>query len=148
MRFFVENKIPENEITENDTGKKEKSGFTGKFILAFLFTCLAAAGLFLLWAWVAYHKRYSAEFIRAGLVLVYIIPCLLGGRMLRAMAKGNAFLWGAALGACYFGAVLLLSCIIKGTAVQAAVAPLILCIISGAAGTLRRHRKKEKEQTS
>ncbi len=144
----MENKIPENEITENDAEKRQKSGSGGKFVLAFLFTCLAAAGLFLLWAWISYNKRYSAEFIRAGLVLVYIIPCLLGGRMLGAMAKRNVFLPGALLGACYFAAVLLFSYVIKGADVQAAAAPLILCTISGAAGTLRLHRRKEKEQES
>lgn len=148
MRFSVEHKIPENEITDNETEIRQKSGSAGKYVLALLFTCLSAAGLFLLWAWVSYNKRYSAEFIRAGLVLVYIVPCLLGGRMLGAMAKRNVFLPGAALGACYFAAVLLFSYVIKGADVQASAAPFILCTISGAAGTLRLHRRKEKEQES
>lgn len=136
-----------NEINENEVQKKDRNSFTIKFILVFLFTCLAAAGLFLLWTWLAYQKRYSTELIRAGLVLLYILPCLLGGKMLRTFVKGNTWLFGAILGACYFAAVLVLSVVVKGSGIQInqlRMAPFLLCVISGITGTLRLHRKKEQ----
>lgn len=138
----------ENEITENEDKKQQKSGYVWKFMIVFIFTCLSAAGLFLLWAWISYNKRYSAELIRAGLVLIYMIPCLLGGRMIRFLADGKRLLWGAGLGTCYFAAVLLLSFLVKGTALQIdklRAAPLILCVVCGIAGTLRLHRIREDD---
>ncbi len=139
----------QGENREDEEKKRNGSGFLGKFTGVFLLVCLFAAGIFFLLAWISYNRRYSAEFIRAGLVLVYIIPCLLGGRILRHLAKERAFLWGALLGGCFFAAVLVLSVLVKGITLQAdriRLAPLVLCIVCGIAGSLRLHGK-EKEHS-
>lgn len=143
----MEQEIRKKEENKEKEEKQPKSGFWGKFTGVFLFTCILAAGLFLLWTWISYNRRYSAELIRAGLVLVYIIPCLLGGRLIGFLADGKGPLWGAALGCCFFAAVLVLSVLVNGKALQIdrlCAALLVLCVVCGIAGTLRLHRKQEE----
>ena len=78
----MEKEVVNTQEAENKEGVK-KSRFGWKFFAVFLFTCLLAVVLLVLWAWISYNVRFSVSVIRAGLTLIYILPCLLGGRMLR-----------------------------------------------------------------
>jgi putative membrane protein (TIGR04086 family) len=128
--------------------EKKKPIFGWAFAGIFLLTLLAAAGLLLLWAWVSYHMRFSAEFIRLGLLFLYILPCLTGGKMLAKTRCKSSFLWGAGLGAAFCGALLAVSRI-SAVVTQnepkepdwTAVLPLVLCVLSGMAGAIRPKKR-------
>ena len=75
--------------TENEQKAKRKQNDIGRFLAVAVLTIVLAAGYFLLWAYLSYELRLSAEVIRAGLVLLYIIPCWIGGRVLRRCMHGR-----------------------------------------------------------
>jgi putative membrane protein (TIGR04086 family) len=124
--------------------EKKRPAFGWIFAGVTLLTLLAAAGLFLLWAWVSYHMRFSAEVIRAGLLSLYILPSLFGGKMLAGARCGRPLLWGAVLGAVFYAALLaasLLPAIVSGSGLpepdRTDLLPLLLSVLSGALGAAR-----------
>jgi putative membrane protein (TIGR04086 family) len=129
--------------------EKKKIALGWIFVGTVLLTLLAAAGLFLLWAWVSYHMRFSTELIRVGMLFLYVLPCFLGGKMLGGTRLEKPMLWGAGLGICFYG-VLFAASLSAAFAVESvlsepdmtAVLPLFLSIFSGMAGSIR-HKKRE-----
>jgi putative membrane protein (TIGR04086 family) len=126
----------------------EQTEHKGGKIIAFGVTLLAAAGQFLLWAWVSYHLRFSTELIRIGLLSLYIFPCLLGGKMLARMRLAKPMLWGAGLSVCYYGVLFAASLLVTFAAEGALsepeltdVLPLFLSVFSGMAGSIP-HKKR------
>ncbi len=153
MKEFLKGVWVENQIEEK---KEQKSRGPGKGAFGFLFSgaflaaVLAAAGLLFWWAWVSFRMRYSAEFIRVGLICLYIFPCMLGGRLLCLGQHSFLPLWGAVLGCFFYGLLCLCSLLVKGEAYSYDslewTTPL-LCILSGIAGTIRAHGgRKEKKR--
>ena len=108
----------EKDVVENQTvdgkGRDKKSRFGWMFLAVLLFSGLIAAGLLVLWAWISYRARYSVSVIRSGLTLIYILPCLLGGRLLRITRKPGLPLWGALLGCSFFGLLCLCTFLAQG----------------------------------
>ena len=134
--------MEEQKVEEEKSGKRKKRG-TGIAIALFLSIMLAAAFL-LLWAWISYRQRYSAEVIRAGLLLAYILPCFAGGRFLRCYVHSHLPLQGALLGGLFYGVLLLCSAVLRDGGGQLSAMDFsvpALCVLSGAAGTIRK--KKE-----
>ena len=74
-----------------EQNKEKKTNCVGRFLAVAVLVVMLAAGWFLLWAYVSYNLRLSADVIRAGLVLLYILPCWIGGRVL--YAKVCSHLW-------------------------------------------------------
>lgn len=142
----VEEKMIEQQTTE-DKGRRKKRGGIWKFILILAFSCLCATGLLGLWAWVCYQMHYSVSVIRAGLMMIYILPCLFGGRLLRVWKRSRLPLWGALLGSCFFGLLCLCSFLEQGEAEWKTVdvAALFMCLLSGIAGTIRIRKSKRKQ---
>lgn len=119
---------------------KKKPVYLWKFLGIFLLTALMAAALFLFWAWISYRMRFSTEVIRVGLTLLYILPCLFGGRLIRGNKGFEALLWGALIGICYFGLILLISIGRSGGTADFKTIGLsipLMCVLSGIAGALR-----------
>jgi putative membrane protein (TIGR04086 family) len=136
------------EQKEQNGKEKKKIAFGWIFAGTVLLTLAAAAGLFLLWAWVSYHLRFSAEVIRIGMLSLYIIPCLIGGNILGRTRLAKTMLWGAGLGICFYGVVFAASLLAASAAESAlsepdmtAVLPLFLSVFSGMAGAIP-HKKR------
>ena len=132
------------EQAENEQNVERKPNHIGRFIAVAVLTIALAAGYFLLWAYVSYELRFSAEVIRAGLVLLYILPCWIGGRVLRrCMPVRAAILGGATLGVILY-VLLYVIAASEGRPMQLTQTHLInfaLCALSGIVGTLRFRRK-------
>lgn len=133
------------EQAEHEQNVKRKTNYTGRFLAAAVFVIALAAGYFLLWAYVSYELRLSAEVIRAGLVLLYILPCWIGGRVLRRCVPGRAPIYGAGIGVLLYALLLGLHAA-EGTVIEITQTQMIncaLCVLSGFAGALRLKRTKK-----
>ncbi len=144
----MENAALEKKEKKKTDNKKKKTGYGWKFVLFFFLTCLLAMVLFFSWAWISYHMRFSTELIRVGLTLLYIIPCLIGGKMLCAARMKAAPLWGAGLGIGYFILLLVLSFIKSGKIPQTWTVDVeipFMCVLSGITGTLRFKKRGDRK---
>ena len=129
--------------TENEQKAKRKQNDIGRFLAVAVLTIVLAAGYFLLWAYLSYELRLSAEVIRAGLVLLYIIPCWIGGRVLRRCMQRYAVIYGAVLGTVFYTILLALTVTDSGAVqmTQTHVMNACICVLSGIAGTIRLKRE-------
>ncbi len=120
-------------------GKKRRSARTAAgFVLALFLTCAAAAGLLLLLAWVSYEMRFSAEVVRTGIMGLYVLPCLFGGRILKGLRMKPAPLWGTVVGIAFYGVLFALSFVQAGLKTEFTVGLLapVLCAAGGLLGSL------------
>ena len=84
-----------------EQNKEKKTNCVGRFLAVAVLVVMLAAGWFLLWAYVSYNLRLSTDVIRAGLVLLYILPCWIGGRVLRrCMMDAATSLIGSIVASC------------------------------------------------
>ena len=125
--------------TEKEHSQKRTQGYAIRFFGCWLLTVALAAGMFLLWIYLSFEMRLSAQLIRAGLMAVYILPCFLGARMIRASCLPGKIFWGAFLGIAYYALLILLSFLWRKTLdiEQLQMTIPLMCILSGIAGTLR-----------
>ena len=92
----------QEEKKENNEEKiKKRNG--AKFARAFLVTCMMAASFFFFWAWISYEKKLSAEVIRAGLTVIYFLPCMIGGKIVKGIYGTSSWFIALILGALFFG---------------------------------------------
>ena len=133
--------------TENEQKAKRKQNDIGRFLTVAVLTIVLAAGYFLLWAYISYELRLSAEVIRAGLVLLYMIPCWIGGRVLRRCMQERALGCGAVLGVLLYALLIGLH-MADGetiTFTRTHAVNCMLCVLSGVAGTLRFRSRRSDE---
>lgn len=133
--------------TENEQKAKRKQNDIGRFLTVAVLTLVLAAGYFLLWAYISYELRLSAEVIRAGLVLLYMIPCWIGGRVLRRCMQERALGCGAVLGVLLYALLIGLH-MADGetiTFTRTHAVNCMLCVLSGVAGTLRFRSRRSDE---
>ena len=113
-----------------------------KFCGVLLAVCFVTTGLFFLLAWVSYRVRFSTEIIRMGITGMYIVPCMIGGRIIRRMGFTPAMVWGAGLGAAFYALLLVISWLEAEMQLGTArTTELILCVASGLLGTLSRKKQ-------
>lgn len=133
--------------TENEQKAKRKQNDIGRFLTVVVLTIVLAAGYFLLWAYISYELRLSAEVIRAGFVLLYMIPCWIGGRVLRRCMQERALGCGAVLGVLLYALLIGLH-MADGetiTFTRTHAVNCMLCVLSGVAGTLRFRSRRSDE---
>ncbi len=125
--------------TEKEHSQKRTQGYAIRFFGCWLLTVALAAGMFLLWIYLSFEMRLSAQLIRAGLMAVYILPCFLGARMIRRSCLPGKIFWGAFLGIAYYALLILLSFLWRKTLdiEQLQMTIPLMCILSGIAGVLR-----------
>lgn len=125
--------------TEKEHPQKRTQGYAIRFFGCWLLTVALAAGMFLLWIYLSFEMRLSAQLIRAGLMAVYILPCFFGARMIRASCLPGKIFWGAFLGIAYYALLILLSFLWRKTLdiEQLQMTIPLMCILSGIAGALR-----------
>lgn len=132
----------EPETGEKPEQKTYKPGAGMKFCGVLLAVCFVTAGLFFLLAWVSYRVRFSTEVIRMGITGMYIVPCMIGGRIIRRMGFTPAMVWGAGLGASFYSVLLVISWLEAGMQLETVrTMELILCVASGLLGTLSRKKQ-------
>ena len=132
----------EPETGEKPEQKPYKPGAGMKFCGVLLAVCFVTAGLFFLLAWVSYQVRFSTEVIRMGITGLYIVPCLIGGRIIRRMGFTPAMVWGAGLGVAFYAVLLVISWLEAGMQLETVITmELILCVASGLLGTLSRKKQ-------
>ena len=132
----------EPETGEKPEQKPYKPGAGMKFCGVLLAVCFVTTGLFFLLAWVSYRVRFSTEIIRMGITGMYIVPCMIGGRIIRRMGFTPAMVWGAGLGAAFYSVLLVISWLEAGMQLETVrTIKLILCVASRLIGT-----KKKKKQ--
>lgn len=123
-------------------GQKEKKPYKPgpvlKLAVSLCAACAVAAGLLFLLAWVSFRMRFSADVVRAGIFGLYVVPCLAGGRITKGWGLSPAPLWGAVLGAAYYGVLLAVSLFFAPDLQEAKVALTVpvLCIVSALLGSL------------
>ncbi len=125
--------------TEKEHPRKRTQGYAIRFFGCWLLTVVLAAGMFLLWIYLSFEMRLSAQVIRAGLMAVYILPCFLGARMIRRSCLPGKIFWGAFLGIAYYALLILLSFLWRKTLdiEQLQLTIPLMCVLSGIAGALR-----------
>ena len=127
---------------EKPEQKTYKPGAGMKFCGVLLAVCFVTTGLFFLLAWVSYRVRFSTEIIRMGITGMYIVPCMIGGRIIRRMGFTPAMVWGAGLGAAFYALLLVISWLEAEMQLGTArTTELILCVASGLLGTLSRKKQ-------
>ena len=132
----------EPETGEKPEQKPYKPGAGMKFCGVLLAACFVTAGLFFLLAWVSYRVRFSTEIFRMGITGMYIVPCLIGGRIIRRMGFTPAMVWGAGLGTAFYALLLVISWLEAEMQLGTArTTELILCVASGLLGTLSRKKQ-------
>ena len=76
---------------------------------ALLLSYVVTGALLLLLALLLYRLQLDEQAVSAGIVAVYIVARLLGGRTAGKMAKSSRFLWGLVTGALYFVLLILIT---------------------------------------
>ena len=110
-----------------------------------VFRCLKVLGLaymvsalmLLLLAVMVYKFDVSEKVVSIGIILVYIVSCLLAGLVMGKLQKNRRFLWGIFVGAMYFAVLLILTGMVGKDLSDVAtdfVTTLLLCLGSGMLG--------------
>ena len=63
---------------------------------------LVTGALLLLLATMLYKMQLSESAVSIGIVVIYVASCFLGGILGGKVMKSRKFLWGMAMGCCYF----------------------------------------------
>ncbi len=132
-------------LEEQADGGQKKKFRMPKWIVAFLGILLIECALtFVLLpalAYAAFCLRLSTEMVRAGITLLYALPCLVGGLLVRRFQLEPSLLWSAAVGAAYYGVLLAVSAAAAGQAMAGWEVP-ILCVASAFIGFFLRKKRR------
>lgn len=109
-----------------------------KAVLKSLLFAYAVTGLFLLLlAFLLFRFDLGEAPVAAGIIIVYVISCLLGGFMAGKIMRKDKYLWGIAVGLCYFVLLVSVSWAVQGRwdmSLQHAVTTFFMCLGGGALG--------------
>lgn len=138
--------MDEERIEEQEQEPQEKKPYRPgpvlKFVVSLLLACLFAAGLLVLLAWVSFQMRFSADIVRAGIMALYVVPCLIGGRMIKCWKLKPAPLWGVGLGMAYYAVLAAVSWTQAGMKEPAfGLTVPLLCAAGGVLGSLAGRKK-------
>ena len=95
------------------------------------------AALLLLLAALVFYAGIPEKAVSIGIVLVYILSCLLAGVFMGKLQKNKRFLWGIVMGAMYFAVLLMLTGVVgKGLSEVGSDfgTTLFICLGSGMLG--------------
>lgn len=113
--------------------KFDFSSFIRTTIICAAVTAILLAAL----AGIMYFLRPSDSVISFGILLSYILPCLLGGLLTGKKSKTRKFLWGLGFGAFYFLLLLAIS-FASGQGLHSDIGPVFTafasCAVSGMLG--------------
>ena len=96
---------------------------------------ITGLGLILM-AWMLEKFQLKSGFIEAGVIVIYVVSCWLGGFIAGKKMKMRKFLWGALLGIAYFLILFAVSAVINQGIPEDMVHMAVTLLICMAAGTL------------
>lgn len=123
--------------------QKKQKGNGAKFAGSLLISCLTAAAFFFFWGWFCFTRRLSPEVIRAGILLLYALPCLTGGRILKKSGTKPVMVFAFFLGLFFWGILYGVSCICTKEVLPLAgnvISSAVLCLASAELGTIGKKR--------
>lgn len=109
-----------------------------KAVLKSLLFSYAMTGLLLLLlAFLLFQFDLGEAPVTAGIIVIYVISCLLGGFMAGKIVRKDKYLWGVLVGLCYFLLLLAVSFGVQGKwdmTIQHAATTFFMCLGGGALG--------------
>lgn len=107
-------------------------------VLKSLLFAYALTGLLLLaLAFLLFQFDLGEGPVSAGIIVVYVVSCLLGGFMAGRIMRKDKYLWGIIVGFCYFLLLLIVSFAVQGKwdmTAQHAATTFCMCVGGGALG--------------
>lgn len=117
----------------------EKKGMVGNLLSVLIVVIgmylLSGVLLFLISA-ITYYGDLSGQIVEIGILVIYILVCLVGGFITGKIKKSKRYLWGMVSGVGYFFVLLLVSLAMNGFSVTDPVGLLTVFIICIASGTI------------
>ncbi len=117
----------------------EKKGMVGNLLSVLIVVMgmylLSGVLLFLISA-ITYFGDLSGQIVEIGILVIYILVCLVGGFITGKIKKSKRYLWGMVSGVGYFFVLLLVSLAMNGFSVTDPVGLLTVFIICIASGTI------------
>ena len=117
----------------------EKKGMVGNLLSVLIVVMgmylLSVVLLFLISA-ITYFRDLSGQIVEIGILVIYILVCLVGGFITGKIKKSKRYLWGMVSGVGYFFVLLLVSLAMNGFSVTDPVGLLTVFIICIASGTI------------
>ena len=118
----------------------EKKGLVGNLLSLLIMVIgmylLSGVLLFIISA-ITYYGDLSGKIVEIGILVIYLLICLVGGFITGKIKKNKRFLWGMAAGTGYFLVLLIVSLAMNGFAITDTVGlltVLVICVGSGAIG--------------
>lgn len=110
----------------------------GKAVLKSLLMAYAATGILLLiLALLLFRFDLGTSAIAAGVIVIYVLACLLGGFAAGKMMRKDKYLWGVLVGLAYYLLLVTVSFVAQGKwdmTIQHAVTTFFMCLGGGALG--------------
>ena len=135
MKFFVHILMNREGFV---MGKKETLvGKIGCILLGLLMAYVITLIGILLLAFGLYKWNFSVNTVEIGILVLYLVSCLIGGMIAGKKAGSRKFFWGLMLGMSYFLVLVILSLIGEQGIVSGfkeIVLPGIICLFSGMLG--------------
>ena len=117
----------------------EKKGMVGNLLSVLIVVMgmylMSGVLLFLISA-ITYFGDLSGQIVEIGILVIYILVCLVGGFITGKIKKSKRYLWGMVSGVGYFFVLLLVSLAMNGFSVTDPVGLLTVFIICIASGTI------------
>lgn len=109
-----------------------------KAILRSLLFSYAFTGIALLFlALLLFTLNLGESAVTVGIVMVYVLSCLMGGFLTGKMIRKNRYLWGLCTGVVYFALLVMVSFAVQGKwdmTVSHAITTFLVCTGGGALG--------------
>lgn len=107
------------------------------FFIAFLVSAVVSFLLLLLLACLLEHGLPEEIWIRAGVIVIYVIACFIGGFLVGKQQKHRRLLWGLLFGSGYFLLLMVVSLLMGNAAFHvpaAVITAAALCVGAGGLG--------------
>lgn len=123
--------------------KKGNGGIV--FVITLGVMYLLSAFILMILAGVMLKNTMGAEFVSAGVIVTYVVSCLLGGLCMGQYMGKHKFVWGILIGICYFGILFLVGRAIFHTGIQTDIqfiSSFLICMVAGMLGGMLAPRVK------
>ena len=120
-----------------NTVKKGLVGFLLSLLIMVIGMYLLSGVLLFIISAITYYGDLSGKIVEIGILVIYLLVCLIGGFITGKIKKSKRFLWGMAAGTGYFLVLLIVSLAMNGFAITDTVGlltVLVICVGSGAIG--------------
>ena len=133
-KYFINKSLGRVELMKRFWKKNEKVLEVVKcMLIAYVLTSI----FILVLAFLLFKFSLTAKVVGAGITIIYIVSCMIGGYALGKKMLVKKFLWGMVLGIGYFAVLFLVSLVVENsvqTSSSGIFLMLVLCAVSGMFG--------------